>query len=321
MESKIIAVVVSFNRSVLVTETIDGLLSQSIPLHKVIIIDNASTDGAADTVERRYGSHPVVELVRLNENTGGAGGFHEGILRANQIGCDFVWVMDDDAEPETDCLQKLITTIGKDSSCIAVAPAVIGLDGNRQLLHRGKVGNWFVPNIQVPIPNPSYEEFSNIRIQTASFVGLLFRAAIIDSIGLPEQSFFIYNDDLEYCLRIQKLGKIILDTKAVIIHKDGNRVDNRKAWGFVNYQYIPLDRFHLIYLNRRNLIWTVRKHIAPSLKRNIALLIGATMDCLKVLLTTNHKLLRIRVLLLAYSDGINSNLGPVPKKIASILKE
>src|SRR5690349_20673166 len=100
MHERVMAVVVTYNRSRLLLECLSALLRQTQPLDRVVLVDNASTD---DTVEQLrthgYLDRPEIDYTRLPTNTGGAGGFHEGLRRAMELGADWMWVMDDDAEP------------------------------------------------------------------------------------------------------------------------------------------------------------------------------------------------------------------------------
>jgi len=108
-KEKIAAVVVTYNRKDLLKECLDALLNQTRPLDSIILIDNASTDGTPEFLkEKGYLDNPKIDYVRLPENTGGAGGFHEGVKRGYEKGYDWLWLMDDDALPEKSSLNNLL---------------------------------------------------------------------------------------------------------------------------------------------------------------------------------------------------------------------
>ena len=71
----------------------------------MIVVDNASTDGTAAAVRRRY---PSVRLAELTRNTGGAGGFAYGMALALAGDADLIWLMDDDTVPEPGALRALL---------------------------------------------------------------------------------------------------------------------------------------------------------------------------------------------------------------------
>ncbi|MBY8848586.1 glycosyltransferase, partial [Saccharothrix sp. MB29] len=90
--STVAAVVVTYNRKDKLPKVLDHVLAQTQRPDLLVIVDNASTDGT-DEVLRRYEGTDGVVLVRLDENTGGAGGFATGMNKAYEQGADFVWIM------------------------------------------------------------------------------------------------------------------------------------------------------------------------------------------------------------------------------------
>jgi len=103
---KVAAVVVTYNRKDLLIQCIEALLNQTRPPDEIIVVDNSSTDGTYQIIPHRF---PHVTYVRLPENIGGSGGFHEGMKLAHEKGYDCIWVMDDDATPEVNALKYLIS--------------------------------------------------------------------------------------------------------------------------------------------------------------------------------------------------------------------
>ena len=78
---RIIAVVVTYNRRDMVTRLVASLDAGSVVPDEVVVVDNASIDGTADALEAAGTTTPLTVL-RLTENTGGAGGFHTGLAAA-----------------------------------------------------------------------------------------------------------------------------------------------------------------------------------------------------------------------------------------------
>jgi GT2 family glycosyltransferase len=102
------AVVVAFNRKKLLTECLDGLLRQSLPLDAIYVVDNASTDGTDAYLQKNgYLDEPQIRYIRLPVNSGGAGGFYHGVRVAFEAGYDWIWLMDDDTEPEANALKLM----------------------------------------------------------------------------------------------------------------------------------------------------------------------------------------------------------------------
>lgn len=264
MSESVAAVVVTYNRSRLLLECLAALLRQSRPVDRIVLVDNASTD---DTVamlrERGYLDHPLVDYVRLPTNTGGAGGFHEGIKRAVELDADWVWIMDDDAEPHPDALERLESVFARPDAC-AVANLTLDNDGAPQLEHRG----WLrvcglTSRAHRPIDPASSTH--DTEVSFCSFVGLAIRRTAIERVGLPKRELFIKGDDLEYCMRLSKVGPILLTPASKIRHKDGVSASfqPRRRFGVVS-QRVPLDKLWLSYFSLRNLIWLRRHHCGAS---------------------------------------------------------
>jgi GT2 family glycosyltransferase len=95
MEKKIAVVLVTYNRLYLLKECLTSLRKQTYKPDKIIIINNDSTDGTTDWLDEQTDLEVIHQA-----NLGGAGGFYTGIKLAYEQGFDFIWVMDDDVEPE-----------------------------------------------------------------------------------------------------------------------------------------------------------------------------------------------------------------------------
>lgn len=86
---KVIAVIVTYNRIKLLKECLNAVLSQTYKVHKIVLIDNASTDGTADLfIKGGEYDKDVIDYRRMETNLGGAGGFYEGI----KICRDFIYL-------------------------------------------------------------------------------------------------------------------------------------------------------------------------------------------------------------------------------------
>lgn len=192
---KIAAVVVTYNRKEKLIINLQHLITQTRPLDRIYIIDNCSTDRTFEFVKDYISNEKNnVAYIRLEENLGGSGGFSYGIKKAYQDGFDFIWGMDDDAYPELDALQKLISSY-KNINQISC----LWSNCNNDKEFEGpikKVTNWM-------------------------FVGFFIPKQIIERVGFPRDDFFIYHDDTEYSYRIIKNGFNIYKVKdSLIIHQD-----------------------------------------------------------------------------------------------------
>ena len=104
------AIVVTRDRRDLLSGCLAALEAQERAPDRVLVVDNASSDGTPDMVRAE---HPSVELLSLRVNEGGAGGFHEGMKHAHAGGAEWLWLMDDDTVPEPGALSELLAAAGR----------------------------------------------------------------------------------------------------------------------------------------------------------------------------------------------------------------
>jgi GT2 family glycosyltransferase len=209
-------VIVTYNRKELLAQCLRAVLAQSAPVERVHVIDNASTDGTYEHL-RGLGllDDEAVAYTRLDRNAGGAGGFARGVELARADAADWIWLMDDDAEPQRDCLEHLLhAPAAREPSTAAVCPRVVGADGALQALHRG-----FLDPRPHPLPARAYADAAP-DVGFATFVGLLVRGDVARALEPPRAEFFIWCDDYEYCLRLRERGRIRLIPASTIRHKD-----------------------------------------------------------------------------------------------------
>ncbi|GAB3852185.1 hypothetical protein GCM10028801_02910 [Nocardioides maradonensis] len=231
----------TFNRLPLL-ETLVARLRSIDALDRVLVIDNASTDGtgawlAANGVEHRT----------LATNTGGAGGFHEGLRWAvEETDADLVWLMDDDGLPDPDCLDRLLQQQDLDFwGPVVVDQAApdrlvfpIRLPGGTRVVHdladvRAAARDGRLDDIVIP------------------FNGVLVTRALVERIGYPRAEFFIWGDDHEYRLRAEAAGaRIATIVDATVRHPSVGSLGTPMMFGRTTYNHSPSELKH--YCMARN---------------------------------------------------------------------
>lgn len=208
-------VVVTYNRLELLKENISALKHQTYPLHKILIIDNCSTDNTPNYLAQLAANDSQIQNIRMPKNLGGAGGFNEGIKQAVLSGCEYVCVMDDDTIPTPQALEELIKGFSISTQTGFVCSKVIWKDGS---LHKMNKPGLLRPIQKVTNPNDS--SIYGIPCGNSTFVSTLFKAEAICRIGLPIKEFFIWHDDIEYTDRFIKAGyKGYYMEQSVVVHK------------------------------------------------------------------------------------------------------
>lgn len=236
------AVVVTYNRLDKLRTVLASLEAQTRPPERLVIVDNASTDGTADFLASYVHRRPLdgrmdVDVVTLPGNTGGAGGFSAGMRRGYELGADFVWVFDDDGYPQPDALERLLA--GYDAAVGELGPGV------PYACSMVKYIDGTISEMNNPIPTWDWGRLMAlghadlVLVTSCSFVSVLVPRWVLETYGLPYREYFIWFDDAEYTLRITREcpGVEVLDS--VVLHDMGANqsvnftlIDESNAWKF-----------------------------------------------------------------------------------------
>jgi GT2 family glycosyltransferase len=192
---RVCAVVVTFNRRELLERCLTELQSQTRPVDEILVVDNASTDGTAELVRSAF---PAVRLLALEENVGGAGGFHAGMAAALERGFDWIWVMDDDTYAVPDTLQTLLAGAARATGRppMIVASQVRWKDESLHPMNEPS------PRWRAPEAMAAGVADGLVALRNATFVSIAIRREALERYGLPLAHYFIWTDDVELTSRI-----------------------------------------------------------------------------------------------------------------------
>lgn len=214
---KICCVIVTYNRKKLLIECIDSVLNQKYKVKDILVIDNNSTDGTKEFLEKNNFMNKII-YKKLPENIGGAGGFNAGIRESLKKDYDWIWIMDDDTIPKEEALEELIKSVDilKNEKVSFLCSKVIGL--NKEEMN--------IPLVSDRIAKNGYSiwmkylDKSIVEVRAATFVSLLIKTEAIKKVGLPWKNFFLWGDDIEYTLRLTKyFGQGYCIGKSIVVHK------------------------------------------------------------------------------------------------------
>lgn len=305
MSENIATVIVTFNRKALLIECIEANLAQTRPADRIIVVDNASTDGTPERLaDHGFLEDDRIEYLRLDENIGGAGGFARGMARAMEGDFGWMWLMDDDASPNPDALEKLLEGLAglpaetPDKPCVLTS-CVTTKTGEIDTQHRRLFNFTMLDSKRVKAEAYS---LPISEIDVGSFVGFMVNRAAVDRVGLPRADFFIYYDDTEYSLRIKRAGgNIYLVSRSRIVHpedpNDSKSFSRSSAYLWRNFYQL------------RNRVQTYRLYTpnGPVLfYRVLRALIGTLVS---IVFFQPDKWRRCSIFSRAISDGYRGKLG------------
>lgn len=240
MKTKVAIVIPNWNGIDMIASCLQSLQSQSQKAD-LIVVDNGSTDNSVELIEEKF---PDVTVTKLPRNTGFAGGVNTGFKKTIEDGCEFVAAFNNDAVADKDWLQNLIKRMEQDE--------MIGIVSCKQLRSDGKYIDSTGDNYSIwgmPFPRGrnhedkgQYDEPEEIFSAPAG--ATLYRTAMLKEIGLFDEKFFAYLEDVDISFRARLAGwRIFYEPKAVVFHEVS--ATGSKLGNFSRYHYIK--NFFLLY--------------------------------------------------------------------------
>jgi GT2 family glycosyltransferase len=209
---------------------LDSVVAQTMHAH-IIVVDNASVDESLQIIK----SYKNVELIEHTENKGFAGGVNPGFKRAIELGATYVAALNNDAIVDKNWLKELVSSLEAHSELGIATSKILSGDGK----HLDSTGDYYTV---WGLPYPRGRGESNLNkydeqteIFAASGGASLFRVTMLEEIGLFDEDFFAYYEDVDLSFRAQLAGwKVRFVPSAVVYHQIG--ATSGKIKGFTTYQ-------------------------------------------------------------------------------------
>ena len=257
MSTRVVAVVVTWNRAALLERILRALDAQTRRPDAVVVVDNASTDATPEVLTRLASQlHVPLTVRRLAANTGGAGGFAEGIRTARYVGADLLWLMDDDGTPPVRCLADLLPLTGRYDF---LGPAVVAEDDGDRLCFPIRVpGTARVVHALADLERAATGGV--LEDVVIPFNGVLITRELVERIGLPRVEFFIWGDDVEYLWRARRAGaRVATVVGSRFRHPATDDLGTPMMLRRTTYNHSPSDLKH--YCMVRNNVINLREYV------------------------------------------------------------
>lgn len=230
-------VIVTYNRLEKLQKSLAAYEAQTFHPSVILVFNNASTDGTTEYLNQwknTFVSTIIKLVIHSPENLGGAGGFAEGIRHMLKMNTDWIWIADDDAYPDNNCLETINNyyeslSPNSQAQIEAISAKVVDLHHKLSAVHRRRLHLGAVQIKEVPLSALDYEKKVQ-EINLFSFVGTVIRTSTIRKIGLPRSDYFIFFDDSEYSLRLRTSGRILCLSEAIIVHDSPENLLAKESW-------------------------------------------------------------------------------------------
>ena len=243
--AKISVVVVNFNGKRFLDDCLSSLSVQTYGDYEIIVVDNASQDGSVEHIRSRF---PWARIVENKVNLGSTGGNNSGIREAEG---EFIVTLNNDTMVEKDFLERLAGPMSDPS---------IGMCGSKMLYPNGKINS---TGLCLSRSGASWDRGASEEdrgqydwqkeIFGACAGAALYRKKMLDEIGLFDEDFFIFMEDIDLTLRARCAGwRCIYVPEAIAHHLHGATAgvgsDLTVYYGNRNIMWLPAKNYPLPFL-------------------------------------------------------------------------
>lgn len=248
-------VIPNWNGADMIADCLESLSGQTLE-HQVVVVENGSSDNSAEIIKKKF---PAATLLEFPDNAGFAGGVNRGIQYALEQGATYIALFNNDAVADKNWLKNLVRT-AKENPKAGIVTSKILRDDRKHLDSTGD----FYTVWGLPFPRGRNQEdkgqFDNLQdVFGASGGASLYRAELFQQIGLFDEDFFAYYEDVDVSFRAQMAGwKVRYQPEAVVYH--GLSKTSGKLGDFARYH--SAKNFLLLYARNmpRKLYW---KYLIP----------------------------------------------------------
>jgi GT2 family glycosyltransferase len=224
----------------------------------VIIVDNGSEDGSVKYIKE---NHPQYTLIENKENLGFSKAVNQGVKASHT---DYVFLLNNDAELDQNCVSNLLECMGDDDEIFAVSSKMIQYHNREKLDDAGDEYSILGWTKKTGEDKPIQMYSKKREIFSACAGAALYRRDVFDKIGLFDENFFAYLEDVDISYRARIHGfKCVYCPEAVVYHHTSGTSGSK-----YNEFKIKLAARNNVYLPYKNMPW-------PQLAVNsIFLLVG-----------------------------------------------
>ncbi|MCL4405397.1 MAG: glycosyltransferase family 2 protein [Patescibacteria group bacterium] len=199
----------------------------------VVVVDNGSVDGSGERLRREF---PETDFIFNGRNLGFAAGVNVGIRKALKEGAEYVFLVNNDAEIEANTLGKLMDAINADKRNGIAGPRIFYAH-NRQKVWQG--GGYFRKAKMGVVSFDKNKVLDNggrsRKVDFLSGCAMLIKKEVFEKIGLFDERFFFYAEDLDFCFNAEKAGFNVIYVPGASVFHDIKDIEETRTSPYVLY--------------------------------------------------------------------------------------
>ncbi len=237
---------------------LESLRKVDFPDFKVILVDNASKNQEGERLKIQF---PEIELIQSESNLGFAGGNNLGMKKALFDGYTHVLLLNNDTEVAPDFLGKMLLKLNSNSNVALVQPMILFHHRPDQIWSAGGKWNSFLGRA-ITLGDRKLKANYLIKsefLDWATGCCMLIKREALVEVGLLNDSYFTYFEDVDWSLRFVEQGyQISFAAEAEIYHHAGASSKSKHSEGTLSPK--------VFYYHVRNQLFLIRSHVGPSSK-------------------------------------------------------
>ncbi len=243
---KVCIIILNWNGKKDTIECLDSVRKIEYLNFKIILVDNASTDGSVEYIEKQY---PEITIIQNKENMGFTGGNNVGIRKALQTDAKYFLLLNNDTIVDKNLITECVTEFQKNESVGIIGPKVVYYNNPENIWCAGCSYNEVIGRSVMYGTFSKKKDFEKEEIvDWISFCVVMIKREVVEKIGVLDDDFFSSYEDLDFCLRAKKAGYLCAYTpNTVVKHKIA------RDWG-------GLDNPVYIYYQVRNALLCMKKN-------------------------------------------------------------
>jgi len=249
----IAVILVNWKKYNLTSNCINSLNKSNYKNFKIILVDNEYSEKSIIELKNKY-----KELLVFKEknNLGFAGGNNIGIRYALENDYDYIMLLNNDTEVKENFILPLVERMEKNLFLAAVQPLILNFSNKSIIWNAGGKLNKFLGLTSTRLNNNKLNSSIVFDDYTDWISGccILIKSEILTKVGLLDEKFFNYYEDVDWSLRMKSLGYDLGFVKESIIYHHGSSSSKNKK----NKEGVISSKIH--YFNIRNHILLLKKH-------------------------------------------------------------
>lgn len=213
-------IILNWNNARDTVSCLDSLAQLDYPDPWIIVVDNGSSD---DSVARIRAAYPSVTLIETGVNLGYAGGNNVGVKHALSAGANYVCILNNDVVVESGFLAPMLAAMDADDQAGVATPLIEDMHDPGVAWTLGAMIDWRNGSVQRLHTERSTAELKNLlpfQVNVAPGSAMLVNHVVFERVGLMDDKYFLYFEEVDWCIEVQKAGyKIVAVPEACVMHR------------------------------------------------------------------------------------------------------